>query len=118
MIKPEFVVVQKYSFECEVSPVDLTDLQLKELDLSPDVPADLEYMLKAEGSFRIEWDDDIPTPILETFVIDSGNKFISVPDYQIDLNTLISDIESFESADWYEDRLSQLIDAAESKEDR
>lgn len=64
-----------------------------------------------EGDYFVEWDDDIPMPMIENaFVVETG--------IEIDLDTL--DLESMEhdlfnsgeDSNWTEDRLGSLIDDA------
>lgn len=129
MIKPEMITSSKYEFECEINPLGLTEDQITELGLDPGNPLDLEVNLKAGGEFVVTWTNDRPKVHVESFVVEGGivpNKiiitalgdipgryFLILEDTQVDFDYLAEKLNKFGDKDyWYNERLTELADAA------
>lgn len=117
--------VNNYTFEGFITENQLSDEQLKTLGLVRTLKNDAK--IEAIGEFEVEWDDDIPMPVItETIALLGPN--ISPNDsirYTLDLDTLQcnyeqleDEISKHESTDWYADRQAYYADMADFYNDR
>ena len=88
--------IKSYEFKGTISDDQLTDSQLESLGLK----RDSEYIndVDVEGCFSIEWDDDIPMPVIDScFIVGGPNGktvkgFIGNAEYT-DLETKIKTVK-------------------------
>ncbi len=112
--------VKGYEFILELDG-DLMPEHLKALGLTEQTG----YVAKLEGSFSVDWDDDIAMPQIESLWL--CHPADSKLDIELDLDSKDSPVDVYgiqdllaecDSGDWYSDRLSSLADSYDRYEDR
>jgi len=101
------------SFEGNVLDEHLPKKYQDELGIDPE--REFTNEIKIEGEYFIQWDDDIPMPVIESLSLNNGNKYIDVN--LDDLGNELFDLEEQISqagldSEWEEDRISSSIDRA------
>lgn len=105
--------VKNSSFEGYVYDDALPKKYQEEFELEPN--REFTEEIKVEGEYSVEWDDDIPMPVVENVYLSNGNKDIEMN--LDDLGNTLFDIEeeiaqSGMDSSWEEDRIGRLADRA------
>lgn len=101
------------SFEGNVLDENLPQKYKDLLEVDPN--QELTNEIKFEGEYSVEWDDDIPMPIVDSLWLDNGNKSVDVnlDDLGNELFELEEQIsQSGYDGDWEADRIASIGDAA------
>ncbi len=89
---------------------------LVDADPNPEFTNEIQF----EGEYTIEWDDDIPMPIIESLYLDNGNKSIEIN--LDDIGNEVYDLEEQISqsgldSDWEVDKYSSMADSWKDSQD-
>lgn len=105
------------SFIGSVSDEHLSSKYQNLLDV--DLNQEFSNEIKFEGEYTVQWDDDIPMPVIESLYLDNGNKYIEVNlddiDEVYDLEEQIS--QSGLDSDWEADKFGDMADYYKDRDD-